>query len=122
MSPDSSAQSSMGPDFPAKNTKGVVLFDKTGSIRSYPPECINTDGNANEPAGYSGGSRLPHKVEGGGSTTRRIGVFDDENVRGCIPPGVYPFELMHTVRPKGETSGGENYTWNFTLGIRDEGR
>lgn len=114
-----------GPEFPTNNTKGIVLFDETGSTRAQPPECINTDGKADEPVGYSGAQTPPHEVGAGESVTRRIGIFDDENVRGCIPPGIYPFTITHIARPVGEAEDGgpkegDTYPWSFRLGIRGD--
>lgn len=107
-----------GPDFPANNTKGILLRDETDSSESHATQCIEGDGKSDEEAGYSGASRLPHKVGAKETTTREIRIFDDPNVRGCIPPGVYLFEIDHTVKPRGGTSGGQTYTWRFSLGIQ----
>lgn len=114
-----------GPDFPANNVNGIVLFDETGDSEPNPPWCVNTDGKADERVGYGGGMKSPHEVEAGGSVTRRIGIFDDQNVRGCLPPGLYPFKITHTVRPTGEAEDGgpkegTTYDWKFTLGIRGD--
>lgn len=114
-----------GPDFPANNVEGIVLFDTTGDTRAQPPECINTDGKADEPVGYSGAQIPPHEVGAGESVTRRIGLFDDQNVRGCLVTGIYPFEITHLVRPVGEAEDGgtkeaETYPWTFQLGLRGD--
>lgn len=109
------------PEFPANGMKGIVLWDKTGSPKTHASECIGTDGKVDEAVGYSGASRLPHKLRAGETTTQTLIISDDANNRGCIPPDTYPFEIGHVVRPWGETGGDETtYTWSFTLGIRGD--
>jgi hypothetical protein len=70
------------------------------------PIWLNTDGKADEPIGYSGTQTPPHEVGAGESVTRRIGLFNDHDVRGCLPTGIYPFEITHLVRPAGEAEDG----------------
>lgn len=111
-----------GPDFPAEGIKGILLRDETDTKRSHPPECIDDESNKQEdngPTGYSGAKRLPHEVGAGETISRTVMVFDDENVDGCVPPGIYPFQLTHlVVGPEDKREGAPQYTWTFALGIR----
>jgi hypothetical protein len=114
-----------GPDFPAGNTKGIVLFDKASLSDGYVLDCINTDGKSDERQGFAGSQTSPYEIKAGGSVTRQIGMLDDSDVRGCLPAGIYPFEITHINRPIGEAEDGgpkegDPYQWNFSLGIRGD--